>query len=194
MCLFSPGSQKTDSNYISRNRSCQMKQIVQMEITTFDPCAVPVEPPALPQAPQTQVCLCVSACANRMGLGASRFFRSFPSRRYLLDSLCSSPSELFFAFYKRREAQKPQRRHVFPVLTCRYCMLTQLAAVTVKQTPGTVWRRPANVWMPAVAPMAVLKNATYGGRSPSGVTPVVPTAGASILSRAAPSAQGLWKP
>mmetsp|Transcript_81170 Transcript_81170/g.131508 ORF Transcript_81170/g.131508 Transcript_81170/m.131508 type:complete len:191 (-) Transcript_81170:83-655(-) len=59
----------------------QMKQIIQMESTTFDPCAVPVEPPALPQAPQTQVCLCVSACANRMGLGASRFFRSFPSRR-----------------------------------------------------------------------------------------------------------------
>mmetsp|Transcript_81169 Transcript_81169/g.131506 ORF Transcript_81169/g.131506 Transcript_81169/m.131506 type:complete len:132 (-) Transcript_81169:33-428(-) len=47
-------SQKTDSNYISRNRSCQMKQIVHMESTTFDPCAVPVEPPALPQAPQTQ--------------------------------------------------------------------------------------------------------------------------------------------
>mmetsp|Transcript_81168 Transcript_81168/g.131505 ORF Transcript_81168/g.131505 Transcript_81168/m.131505 type:complete len:181 (-) Transcript_81168:33-575(-) len=32
----------------------QMKQIIQMESTTFDPCAVPVEPPALPQAPQTQ--------------------------------------------------------------------------------------------------------------------------------------------
>jgi len=56
---------------------------------------------------------------------AARFFRSFSSRRYLLDSLYSSPSKLFFAFCQRRESQKPQRRHVFPVMTCRYRILTQ---------------------------------------------------------------------
>jgi hypothetical protein len=93
------------------------------------------------------------------------------------------------------ETSREQKSVQFAHIAVNSPRLTpELAAVTVKQTPGTVWRRPANVRMPAVAPMAVLKNATYGGRSPSGVTPVVPTAGASILSRAAPSAQGLWKP
>ena len=48
--------------------------------------------------------------------------------------------------------------------------------------------------LPAEAPMAVLKNATYGGHSPSGGTPVLPSARAFILSCATPSAQSLWKP
>jgi len=81
----------------------------------------------------------VPVCRNALlSPGMARTHQpAFPSgllsRRYLLDSRCSSPTqlfssppELFFAFCKRREAQKPQRRLVFPVLTCRYSMLTQL--------------------------------------------------------------------
>jgi len=39
--------------------------------------------------------------------------------------------------------------------------------LTARQTAGTVWWRPENTRVSEIAPMAVLKNASYGGRSPS---------------------------
>jgi len=52
-----------------------------------------------------------------------------------------------------------------------------------RQTAGTVWWRPENTRVPETAPMAVLKNVSYGGRSPSCGTTHGPIADDSMVSK-----------
>ena len=52
-----------------------------------------------------------------------------------------------------------------------------------RQTAGTVWWRPENTRVSETAPMVVLNNASYGGRSPSCGTTHGPIADDSMVSQ-----------